>query len=162
MKPRPRIRKTIKWGGAAVTVLLVVVWVGSGWWYATGVSSKGWIVSIGLGRVALVDGRTIAGSSAAPRLGWSLDSIGHFEMQWLPTGSLVARPPAMAFVSMPLWAGVLCLGAAAAWAWRLDTLARRRAGGRLNLCPKCNYDRAGIGAGAVCPECGAAPTAPLP
>src|SRR5581483_8527771 len=31
MKPRPRIRKTIKWGGAAVTVLLVVVWIGSAW-----------------------------------------------------------------------------------------------------------------------------------
>ena len=31
MKPHPRIRKTIKWGGAAVTVLLVVVWIGSGW-----------------------------------------------------------------------------------------------------------------------------------
>ncbi len=32
MKPHPRIRKTIKWGGAVVTVLLVVVWGGSGWW----------------------------------------------------------------------------------------------------------------------------------
>ena len=31
MKPHPRIRKTIKWGGAAATVLLVVVWIGSGW-----------------------------------------------------------------------------------------------------------------------------------
>ena len=37
MKPHPRIRKTIKWGGAAVTVLLVVVWVGSGW------LSVGWV-----------------------------------------------------------------------------------------------------------------------
>src|SRR5438105_2226695 len=32
MKPRPVIRKTVKWGGAAVTVVLVVVWIGSGWW----------------------------------------------------------------------------------------------------------------------------------
>src|SRR5258708_976615 len=31
MKPHPRIRKTVKWGGAAVTVLLVVLWIGSGW-----------------------------------------------------------------------------------------------------------------------------------
>ena len=29
MKPHPRIRKTIKWGGAAVTLLLVVVWIDS-------------------------------------------------------------------------------------------------------------------------------------
>ena len=34
MKPHPRIRKTIKWGGAVVTVLLVVVWIASGWWFA--------------------------------------------------------------------------------------------------------------------------------
>ena len=31
MKSHPRIRKAIKWGGAAVTVLLVVVWIGSAW-----------------------------------------------------------------------------------------------------------------------------------
>ena len=29
MKPHPKLRKTITWGGAAVTVLLVVVWIGS-------------------------------------------------------------------------------------------------------------------------------------
>jgi hypothetical protein len=32
VKPHPRIRKTIKWGGAAVTVLLAVVWIGSALW----------------------------------------------------------------------------------------------------------------------------------
>src|SRR5437773_2597147 len=32
MKPHPRIRRTMKWTGAVVTVLLVIVWVGSGWW----------------------------------------------------------------------------------------------------------------------------------
>ena len=39
-------------------------------------------------------------------------------------------------------------------AWRLDTLARRRA--KLNLCPKCGYDRTGLvgGEDAKCPECG--------
>lgn len=43
---------------------------------------------------------------------------------------------------------------------RLDTLARRRA--RVNHCPKCNYDRAGLAKDVVCPECGARPHAPLP
>jgi len=37
---------------------------------------------------------------------------------------------------------------------RLDMLARRRA--RIGCCPKCNYDRAGLAPGSVCPECGAA------
>ena len=27
-----RVRKTVKWGGLVLTVLLVVVWIGSGWW----------------------------------------------------------------------------------------------------------------------------------
>ena len=31
MKPHPRVRKTIKWGGAVVTVVLLVVWIGTGW-----------------------------------------------------------------------------------------------------------------------------------
>jgi hypothetical protein len=50
------------------------------------------------------------------------------------------------------------LALATVLAWRLDWLdarAARRA--RLNLCPKCNYDRAGIAKDAVCPECGALP-----
>ena len=45
---------------------------------------------------------------------------------------------------------------ATAVAWRLDTLARRRA--NKLLCTKCTYDRTGLAAGAVCPECGAVPS----
>jgi hypothetical protein len=36
------------------------------------------------------------------------------------------------------------------------SLLSRRDAARLNLCPKCNYDRAGLAAGAKCPECGSA------
>jgi len=63
--------------------------------------------------------------------------------------------PTCAWLTVPLWMPALgtLLGSAAAW--RLDALARRRA--RLNLCPKCNYDRAGIAGDAKCPECGAMP-----
>ena len=53
---------------------------------------------------------------------------------------------------MPLWVPALLLAIAV---WRLDTLARLRA--KLNLCPKCNYDRAGLAVGAACPECGLKP-----
>jgi rubrerythrin len=38
--------------------------------------------------------------------------------------------------------------------WRLDVRART------GNCPTCNYDRRGIPAASVCPECGAAPAAP--
>lgn len=40
MKPHPRIRKTIKWGGAAVTVLLVVVWIWDGQLYVNWMSYR--------------------------------------------------------------------------------------------------------------------------
>ena len=33
MTPHPRIRKTIKWTGAAATAPLLVTWIGSGWWF---------------------------------------------------------------------------------------------------------------------------------
>ena len=32
VKPHPRIRKMVKWGGAVASVLLMGAWVGSVWW----------------------------------------------------------------------------------------------------------------------------------
>ncbi len=62
-------------------------------------------------------------------------------------------------IYLPLWAPAVGCLAGTVIAWRLDTLARRRA--RVGFCPKCGYDRTGLvgvggAAGAVCPECGAA------
>jgi uncharacterized OB-fold protein len=59
-------------------------------------------------------------------------------------------------VFVPIWVIVAAAQAAAIAAWRLDTLARRRA--RLNHCPTCNYDRTGLPAASLCPECGAPTT----
>lgn len=39
--------------------------------------------------------------------------------------------------------------------WRGDLIARRRS--RSGRCLRCGYDRRGIPAASVCPECGAAP-----
>jgi hypothetical protein len=59
-------------------------------------------------------------------------------------------------IFIPLWIPTVVSAIVTALGWRLDTLARRRA--RLNLCPKCNYDRAGLAADAKCPECGSTAT----
>jgi hypothetical protein len=58
----------------------------------------------------------------------------------------------MTWAIVPLWMPALFALSISLAALGLDLLARRRA--RLNLCPRCNYDRAGIAGDAKCPECG--------
>jgi hypothetical protein len=56
-------------------------------------------------------------------------------------------------VFVALGVPALACALAAAWAWWPDVRAwraRRREG----KCPACGYDRAGLAAGANCPECG--------
>jgi hypothetical protein len=157
MKPHPRIRKTIKWGGAVVTVLLVVVWVGSGWWYVGWASGGMEEADLAFGRVRVRLESSPSGTVSFPK-GWRMSRLSRrIPMQWrceVTSGGAVGRSRIFD-VWIPLWIPVCIASALAAVAWRLDTLARRRA--RLNLCPKCNYDRAGIAGDAKCPECGGSP-----
>jgi hypothetical protein len=149
MKPRPRIRKMIKWGGAAVTVLLVVVWIGSSWCWMRLAAPSGRQWRLDQGAVVCDPPGGGIATSWIPGGGWS------FDVSRQPTGdgnqkvrlSLGGRRILIAPFAM-------LAGAVAAAAWRFDVLARR---GRRNVCSKCGYDRAGIGEGAVCPECGAIP-----
>ncbi len=55
MKPHPRIRKTIKWGGAVVTVVLVVVWVLSQWWQMGWTTPHGWGMTVSRGALVVSD-----------------------------------------------------------------------------------------------------------
>jgi hypothetical protein len=126
-KVKRAVRKTVKWGGAGLTVLLVVVWIGS-WW----ASYPGWPLWPS-GPVVL-------------RKGWLLViyplNPGPWEdVRWVDR-------------TIPLWLpSVLSLLATAA-AWRADLKRIRRA--RAGLCGSCGYDRAGLPAHGRCPECGAA------
>jgi hypothetical protein len=152
MKPHPRIRKSIKWGGAAATVLLVVVWFGSGWFYVswfgqdsgTGIVSGQWfIVARGVGETVPTGwhrGRHVKG----PAFHW------WFEDENRGLGARAVR--------VPIWSLAAPFLLVAFVAWRLDTAARRRE--RAHLCPKCHYDRTGLGLSARCPECGSSPAEP--
>jgi ssDNA-binding Zn-finger/Zn-ribbon topoisomerase 1 len=144
MRPHPKIRKTIKWGGVAVTVLLVVVWIGSGW-CEVGFHSTAWWIMLQHGSLYL---------ERDPTQGWNTAwyayrDVGPWDASARSWASLRDHWQCL----IGLWIPSLCAALVTAIAWRLDTLARRRE--RINHCPKCNYDRAGIAAGAVCPECGA-------
>ena len=146
MKPHPRIRKTVKWGGAGVAVLLVVVWAISCWWGIAYWTTGGALGGIQTGclwfqrlppSIRRPPGLNMEAVANSPGCLWWFS---HISNAWASS------------LGIPIWAITLPVGTITVAAWRLDTLARRRA--RLNLCPKCHYDRAGLAPGAVCPECG--------
>ena len=144
----------MKLGGAVLTVLLVVVWIGSGvprvreHMYC--VPSPGLSVSALFGRLTFtsLSGRTVWFSS----LGQWTTSLGEWTISWVPHWE--SRPSGWS-LDIPLWPLIVGLAWAMISVWRRDTRARRDL---VNLCPKCNYDRTGLAPGAVCPECGSAPS----
>ncbi len=151
MKPHPRIRKTIKWGGAVVTVLMGVVWIGSTWWRVDRYS-QGSFESIEHGSIMIVRGVDL---SALADPGWRMGRASkRSPWAWWFHYDSSPSPPRGGLI--PMWFPTSMALAVTATAWRLDTRARRRA--LLNLCAKCGYDRTGLAAGAVCPECGRLPT----
>jgi len=149
MKPHPRIRKTIKWGrrgwgnGAAGGG----VWIGSGWWA---------LQLSGYRQKAVIAG----GRAFAPSRLWESPN----ERRSISCSGKDATP--IKFLSWrlgwehecPLWALVIpALLCNRVPPWRLDAPRRhaRALAPRLNLCPKCSYDRAGdCGGMRKCPECG--------
>ena len=147
MRPHPRIRKTVKWGGAVVSVLFAVLLVVS-WRYFWSWSREGGPTIIGLAGTIAIDRRGNGQCWMSSKNPW---------FAWRPVWDLVGIDPQ---VSIPLWIpfGAALLITAAAWC--LDALARRRA--RIGRCTKCNYSRTGLAPGAVCPECGAAAMVPTP
>jgi hypothetical protein len=156
MKPHPRplyIRKAIKWGCAATTVFLVVVWIGSGWWKPMWIETRAGDLEIDRGRVCFQSSDFLDYPTDWPQNAWprGVMELPKFRIEW---GVTIKIGGAKREIAIPLWMFALLAGAVTAFAWRLDTLARRRA--LLNLCPKCHYDRTGLtgGLGAVCPECG--------
>ena len=140
----------MKWGGAAVTVLLVAVWIGSGWFNLGWDSKAGSMVYICMGRlgIASFSGPDPPGMTH----GWQA-YFSAFELQWWFECD---GNDAWWSLQTPLWMPTCAALILTTAAWRLDTLARRRA--RVGFCPKCGYDRTGLAAGAVCPECGKLPT----
>jgi ssDNA-binding Zn-finger/Zn-ribbon topoisomerase 1 len=161
MKPRPCphiIRRTIKWGGAAVTVLLVVVWIGStlmwveverraGRWSLGADCTEGRLVlTLRWWRPLDTPAWSYGATRAETPTRWSFDYTGFDSI-----GSSLRQRR----VFIPGWVFVLSSGGLTIAAWHSDARAVRRARvfGR-NACPKCNYDRTGLVKDAVCPECG--------
>ncbi len=145
---RKRLRSTIKWGGTVLTVLLLVVWVGSAWWGAgcwLEPTTELWVYA----------GRIFIGWQEP----WSIIPV---DCSWIPP-ERQSEPFSWWFerrrytwgggtftiVLIPIWALVVLVATPTVWIWYRD---RRK---QPSLCVKCGYDLRGADH-AACPECGAA------
>jgi hypothetical protein len=144
------VRTFVKWTGAAVTVLLLIVWVGSGWW-------EGGVEIRSVGGAGFSGGRVILG--AWPPSRWEFEAIEWTCVRgpWVGYGWWFhyLPPPVVgiAMVFIPIWSLALLTGVPTAWMFRTDR--KRRRGEREGLCAKCGYDLRGLPDGRACPECGA-------
>ncbi len=141
----------MKWGGAVLSVVLVTVWIGSGWWYAAYTWRGGAEVDVAVGLVIV--------GQADPAMNWPLPGwdVGPRELSydwWFHGSADRSADLSWWWFGTPLWLPTASLLLATAAAWRLDAIARRRA--RAGCCAKCGYDLRGLRDGVVCPECGAA------
>ena len=138
----------MKWGGLGVSALLLGVWIGSVWWNAA-YWSGGWEFGWNPGRFFVQ--HTTLNMSPDGHI-WRTDQWDSWEWWFYSPGNLQFPR-----TYVPIWLPVTISALITVFAWRLDTLARRRA--KLGACPKCSYSRTGLALSAVCPECGAtAPT----
>jgi hypothetical protein len=139
----------VKWAGAATCGILVALLVCSRFGYVQRNFADGWWAAISGGYVIVE--KLDAPSVLQGEIGWRYGT-GPMGFHWLPSAGL---SKGQSWILMPFWVPLTLVLALTAAAWRLDTLARRRA--RLNHCPTCNYDRRGLPAASPCPECGVVP-----
>lgn len=156
MKPHARIRKTIKWTGAALAVLLIVVWIGSRSWAVGYTHTTGHFIELTRGRLsvgsfpikeAIADGIPVTvgawrGRDPRPKIEWGF-------------GSAYSSSPSWNVLRLPLWIPLGIFLIVTISCWRQDIISLRRE--RAHLCAKCRYDRTGLAADVKCPECGVAP-----
>src|SRR5436190_1895924 len=125
----PGIRKTVKWGGLALSLLLAGVWVRSEWIVEVCQWGK-WDVTFVPGGTQFVH----RPESTNERISWFRlgPSRGAPRWWWVEHGT---TPEKEAWAVVPIGMVFTPTLLVTATAWRLDSVARRRA--CTGLCPKC-------------------------
>lgn len=145
------IPKFAKWGGAAAAFLLAATLITScfrciGWWATDSV-----MIAVDAGRLLVFL------EPSENDFGEELWNRSHpFEHSWQfawRTSPTEDGTQTDHFIFVPIWPLLAGAITAVVVAARFDTLACRS---RLNRCLTCNYELAGLGTAAVCPECGCA------
>jgi hypothetical protein len=154
MTPHPRIQKTLRWAGAAVTMLLLVLWIGSGWIGTTLATTKTSFVAVWTGQVYVAIGDVPLPMSAGD-MEWGRTK--RYTLYWYG----FARPLVNGgLICVPLWPLIAVAACSMYLSWRPELLRWLRS--RRGHCPGCNYDRAGLPPAALCPECAFQPAKPVP
>lgn len=133
-----RERRWVRWTLLGATVVLGLDWIVNLNHLEARHAGSYWI-GFGLGGVLIARDRDL---SSRP---WTTDPP-----WWLPHHR--SWPNGAWFQFIPIWTAVGPLALATALAFLQD-----RRSERAGLCGECGYDRAGLEAAAVCPECGDVP-----
>ena len=141
-----RVRRFVRRAAVGATLAIPLVWIAGLFWCAIVTSTAaGAGLSTSRGTVTItLDPALKNWTGPACILGRCDPS---WPLQWLP--SVNRFGPGRSY-SVPLWMLGLVLAAFAAWRLRADTVDPAQ------TCPACGYDRCGLLADAVCPECGGA------
>lgn len=128
-------------------MLLVVAWLGSGWYCLMWELPASGYICIQAGQFSVAE-PLWAGDSRGLGVLWfePLDTKFEWWFRW-------GRWNGGRDVAAPLWLPTLAVALITIGVWRADARARRRQ--RNGCCATCNYDRAGLPPAAPCPECGA-------
>ncbi len=153
MRPHPRIRKAVKWGGLALAAALAIAWSVSmrkkiEYWYPGGAGAGS--VSLSRGYVFYFTSKG-SGMDSGKR-GWHFDPAEGKVPWWPRYQSKSFGPMSLTMLVIPLVYPFALVAIPTVFAWRVDTLARRRA--KESPCPSCGYSFAGLAPGGPCPECG--------
>lgn len=144
----------MKWAASALAGLLLAGWIASGSMCYSWELQDWTMVTLVHGRIEILSSRDVM----MERLVSFPDPYLPGELRWRPWHLSMGfipekqsyQPTPVAVI--PLWPPLLLVALPAAYLWRRDWLASRRA--RIGLCVNCDYDRTGLDPAAACPECG--------
>ena len=150
IKPKRR-RRSLKWVGLVTSLVLIVVW-GLSFGGIVRYTGRSWTVGVGKGKAVIVVSNLPHESTGFEFQRPGQLFLGHLSTWWEPEP--IRRTSSATWIVVLLWIPLLVVALPAAWLWWRGSSAKRP-----NHCSHCGYDRAGLAAGSLCPECGKQPEA---